>query len=146
MSGLNNGSEMPSIHDSLLTGYVVDGKTGSITLHTEPHQGGGELFIDVVFRGVVAYHFEGDCLQNIVFGIDQVSPPQVIGDGSAFAERHRKYGWPRDWDPKVETAEEFLSRPGVKIFELHCSYGSAGWVAAQSMEERVVEAPATGGG
>src|SRR5688572_30857863 len=89
---------MPSIHDSLLTGYVVNGSAQLITLHTEPHQGGGEAFIDVIFERVVAYHFEGDCLQNIVFGIEQVSVDQIVGDGSEFAERHRQYGWPRDWN------------------------------------------------
>ena len=86
---------MPSIHDSLLTGYVVDGKGRSITLHTEPHAGGGEAFIDVIFRGVVAYHFEHDCLENIVFGIEEVSADAIVGDGVAFAERNR-YGWRAD--------------------------------------------------
>src|SRR5687768_11597216 len=121
---------MHSVHDSLLAGYVVDGKARSITLHTEPHHGGGEAFIDVVFRGVVAYVVEGDCLENIVSGIDEVSPQSVVGDGVAFAERHRLHGWPRGWDPAVETAEQFLSRPGVRVFAFHCSYGAAGWIAA----------------
>ena len=64
----------PSIHDSLLTGYGVDGKTRTITLHTEPHQGGGEAFVDVIFAGVVAYQFEGDAMSNIIFGIELALP------------------------------------------------------------------------
>ena len=129
---------MASIHDSLLTGYVVDGNGRSITLHTEPHSGGGEAFIDVIFRGVVAYHLEGDCLQNIVFGIDEVSPQSVVEDGEVFAERNRLYGWPRNWDPRVETAEQFLGRDGIRVFWLRCSYGVEGWIAAQSMKEHIV--------
>ena|SRR5688572_13917193 len=133
---------MPSIHDSLLTGYVVNGSAQLITLHTEPHQGGGEAFIDVIFERVVAYHFEGDCLQNIVFGIEQVSVDQIVGDGSEFAERHRQYGWPRDWNEPRESFAQFLVRVGAKVFELHCSYGMAGWVAASSMRKAIVEKPA----
>jgi hypothetical protein len=133
---------MPSIHDSLLTGYEVDGRARSITLHTEPDPGGGGAFIDVVFRGVIAYHFEGDCLRNIVFGIEEVPPEVVIGDGVRFAERHRSHGWPRGWNPTAESAEQFLSRPGVRVFTLHCSYGAGGWIAAKSMEQCVVGSPA----
>lgn len=133
---------MRSIHDSLLTGYVVNGSARAITLHTEPHQGGGEAFVDVVFHGVVAYHFEGDCLQNIVFGIEEVPVEQVVGDGSEFEERHRRHGWPRDWNQPRESFAEFLARVGAKLFEIHCSYGMAGWVAASSMQKLVVERPA----
>jgi hypothetical protein len=125
-----------------LTGYVVDGRARSVTFHTEPHQGGGEAFIDVIFRGVVAYHFEGDCLGNIVGEIDEVDPERVVGDGAVFAERLRQYGWPRGWDPRTETPEQFFVRAQVRVFELHCSYGMAGWVAAESIEYTVVGPPA----
>jgi len=129
---------MPSIHDSLLTGYTVDGKIQSIVFHTEPDRGCGEVRIDIVFSGVVAYHIEADCFQNVVFGIEEVSASQVIGDGTAFAERHRLHGWPRDWNPDKETAEQFLSRPGIRVFALNCSYGATAWVAARAIEERVI--------
>ena len=131
---------MPSIHDSLLTGYVVDGKARTIVFHTEPHRGGGEAFIDVVFSGVVAYHTEADCLENCVFGIEEVPAAHVIGDGIVFAERHRLHGWPRKWNPDQETAEQFLTKPGVRVFALECSYGMSAWVAATLIEERVIRA------
>ena len=127
----------PSIHDSLLTGYEVDGKGRRIVLHTEPHQGGGEVRIDIEFHGVVAYHFEGDLFQNIVFGVDEVEAEKIIGDGAAFAERELQYGWPRGWDSRTETAAEYFAREGVRVFELECSYGMAGWVAAKSMTQTV---------
>jgi hypothetical protein len=133
---------MSSIHDSLLTGYIVNGSDRSVILHTEPHPGGGTAFVDVVFRGVAAYHFEGDCLQNIVFGVDEVPAEQVVGDGTAFLERFQRTGWPPGWNPKRESPTEFLSRPGLKIYELHCSYGMAGWIAAESMERRELVEPA----
>ena len=60
------GGNEPSIHDSLLTGYEIDGKKRMIVMHTEPHQGGGEAFVDVIFNGVVANQFEGDAMSNII--------------------------------------------------------------------------------
>ncbi len=129
---------MPSIHDSLLTGYVVDGRNRVLTLHTEPHRGGGEAFIDLVFHGLVAYHLEGGCLRNIVLGLREVRPKDVIGDGVAFLERHRQTGWPGGWNSNTEAPEEFFSRHAVKVFELQCSFGIMGWVAAASVEEREV--------
>ena len=93
----------------------------------------------MVFRGVVAYHFEGDCLHNIVFGIDQVSVEAVVGDGTLFSERFRQYAWPRDWNPNVESIQQFFERVSVKLFELHSSYGIGGWIAASSMEQVVLK-------
>jgi hypothetical protein len=134
---------VPSIHDSLLTGYSVDGNEKSIVLHTEPRDGGGDAFIDILFRDVVAYHFEADCLQNIVFEINEVSADQIVADGTEFAERHRKCGWPSGWNPQTESAADFLTRNGRKVFLLHSSYGMEGWVAAMSIEERIIESRAS---
>jgi len=138
---ISNGEASPvaSIHDSLLTGYTVDGEGRKIVLHTEPHQGGGTVAIDVIFSGVVACHFEGDCLKNIVFDVEEVPASTIIGDGSKFVERERLYGWPRDGDPRRESAEQFFSRMGCRIFELSCSYGMQGWAAAEHMEQVVGE-------
>jgi hypothetical protein len=133
---------MSSIHDSLLTGYSVDGHSRTIVLHTEPHAGGGEAFIDVVFRGVVAYHFEGDCFHNIVFGVDEVPPTDLVIDRTSFEARFAQHGWPGSWDPKRETPEQFLTRPGVRVFQLGCSYGMGGWIAAQSVDKLIVQGPA----
>lgn len=71
---------MTFIHDSLLTGYTVDGTNRTIVLHTQPHQGGGTVPIDVIFSGVVAYHFEGDCFCNTVFDIEEVPSARIIGE------------------------------------------------------------------
>src|SRR5688572_33245196 len=124
---------MQTIHDSLLTGYSVDGTNRTICLHTEPHQGGGSAVIDVIFKGVAAYHFEADCLGNIVFGVEEVSAASIID--TTFLERARHFGWPPGWNPQKETAEEFFSRVGCRVYEIHCSYGMYGWVAAEEMDQ-----------
>jgi hypothetical protein len=126
-------TEMASLHDSLLTGYSVDGSAKVLVLHTEPHRGDGGAF-DIRFAGVVAYRFEGDCLQNIVSDIVEVSTEAVVGDGGTLAELHRQYGWPPGWDPAREDFVQFLRRQGCRCFELNCSYGMGGWVAAESMK------------
>lgn len=123
------------VHDSLMTGYTVDGETKTIVLHTRPHPGGGVAVIDVIFRGVVAYHFEGDCLQNIVDTVEEVSIGRIIGDGAAFAAG--RYGW--QWDSRREDAAAFLARVGARAYEIICSYGMYGWVAAASMGLRLAD-------
>jgi hypothetical protein len=91
---------------------------------------------------VVAYHFEGDCLQNIVFEVSEVPVERVLDDEAAFRKRSQQTGWPRGWDPQKESPLQFLSRPGLKVFEIHCSYGMRGWIAAETLEGQVVPAPA----
>ena len=130
---------MHSVHDSLLTGYTVDGTNRKIVLRTEPHQGGGTALIDVTFSGVVAYHFEGDCLGNIVFDIEEVPAACIIGDGKIFAERARLYGWPEGWQSTKERPDEFVSRMGCRLYEIHCSYRMYGWVAAKEMHQIIRE-------
>jgi hypothetical protein len=122
---------MASIHDSLLVGYIVDGTTRTIVLRTEPDRGMGGAF-DVRFSDVVAYHFEGDCFQNIVHNIVERSP-ESIPDLAHAAERHRMYGWPGGGKQARETLAEFAARKGARWFELNCSFGMGGWIAAAVM-------------
>ena len=127
------GRLMNSLHESLLTGYEVDGARRTIVLRTEPHHGDG-VRAQVRFSGVLAYHLEGDCLKNIIFDVNEVPSESIVGDGEAFAERHRGCGWPEGWDPKKEPPEQFLRRNGCRCFSLTSSYGIHGWIAAERME------------
>lgn len=124
----------PSIHDSLLHAYEVDGDRNRIVLHTRPHSGGGIGYIDVIFTGVEAYHFEGDCLSNIVFTIDEVSASSDVGKHNEFEERHRQCGWPRGWDINAETFDEFIAKHQCRIFQLSTSCGMNGFVVARAIE------------
>lgn len=125
-------SRMPSLHDSLIVGYSVDGVARTLVLRTTPHQGAGGHF-EVRFEGLVTYHLEGDCLQNIVLEIREAPADAVVRESEA-AERHRLYGWPPGWDPKRESLAAFVARQGARFFEVSCSYGMGGWVAARTMD------------
>jgi hypothetical protein len=120
----------PPIHDSLLRKYTVDGAAKTITLHTEPHKGGGGAFVDVIFNGVVAYQFEGDAMANIVSGIELAEPARYEDVGKILIEQHRLYGVMPNWRFDAETLREFCERTGVKLFEIHSSYGIDGWIIA----------------
>jgi hypothetical protein len=121
----------PSLHDNHLVGYEVDGEAATVVLHTKRVPAVGDVRVDVVFTGVVAYDFEGDCLVNVVSDIEVLDPEAVPDE--TLVERHQRYGWPSGWDPDRETASAWLRRLGARVFRLHCSYGMGGWVAAESM-------------
>ena len=122
---------MAALHDSLITGYSVDGEARELVLRTKPDNGVGGHF-DVRFTDVVAYHLEGDCLQNILSEILEVPGETVMRDAEVAA-RNLEYGWPPSWEPGCETLPQFVARAGARVFELTCSYGMGGWVAARTM-------------
>jgi hypothetical protein len=89
----------------------------------------------------VAYHFEGDCLENIVFDVTRVPASTIVGDGKEFEERSKMYGAPPGWDSRRENVENFFLRNGTQLFELSSSYGMHGWIAAERMEQVIIETP-----
>jgi hypothetical protein len=123
---------MPSLHDSLMIGYSVDGIARTLVFRTIPHQGVGGHF-EVRFTDVVAYHLEGDCFRNIISEVLEVPVDAVIRDAEV-ADLHRRYGWPPGWDPARETLPEFVARNGGRFFQVNCSFGIGGWVAARAVD------------
>jgi hypothetical protein len=139
---MGNYEDEPSIHDSLLTGYEVDGVAQRIVLHTEPFSGGGDAFVDVTFDGVAAYEFENDLLQNIVFEVEEASLTETQEIANRIQEEEGRWGFPREWDPRRETVLECFRRLNVKVFQLGSSYGMTGWVAARAMSQAISFTPA----
>jgi hypothetical protein len=135
----NRGGEatMPaaeiSIHDNRLLSYTVDGEKRSIVLHTvyadrKPHE-----YTDVVFSGVVAYHFEGDNFETILFDITEQPLSKVYEDDEGLFLRRKNYCWPV---VDYNTADELLQKLGdqnIRAFVLTSSYGMDGFVLAQEM-------------
>lgn len=136
-----NDETPPSVHDSLLTGYTIDGRARTIVMHTEPHQGGGDAFVDVRFDGVGAYRFENDLLQNIVFDIAEASPDEAASIMRDIDANGGRNGFPRDWDTGAETVAQYLKRLELRLFVLSASYGMTGWIAAKSVQRIVRSVP-----
>jgi len=75
------------IHDNRVVSYEVDGEHRLIVLHTRFEERMPLECTDVIFEGVLAYHFENDNFVNILFGVDEVPVAQpVAGNRSLFEE------------------------------------------------------------
>ena len=123
-----------SVHDNFLLSYSVEAGEKRITLHTayydrEPHE-----FTDVLFTGVLAYHFEGDDLHTIFFDIEKTSLRHIYSDYQDLFERRKNYGWPL---LEYNTAEELmqtLTDRNIQAFAISSACGLDGFVLAQEMQ------------
>jgi hypothetical protein len=77
-----------SVHDNKVVSYLVDGQHRRIVLHTQSE---GRELIDIIFEGVLAYHFENDNFKNILFDVVEVSVGQVVADDRSLFEAGSKY-------------------------------------------------------
>jgi hypothetical protein len=127
------GTEI-SVHDNELVSYTVQCEERQIRLHTiyrdrEPYE-----YTDVVFTDVVAYHFETDNFQTILFDIAEVAVEAVYTTYRDLFVRKKNYGWPV-FDYKTEQdLLETLREQGIKGFVIASSYGMEGFVLAKAMQ------------
>jgi len=122
----------PSIHDNRVISYEVDGERRRIVLHTRLEGRHPVEYTDVVFDGVLAYHFEHDNFGNILFGVAEVPIPQLVGAWRSLFEEGSPYAWPGSWNESPEASIRHFEANGAKAFEISSSYGLAGWVVAAS--------------
>jgi len=123
-----------SIHDNFLLSYTVDAGEKRITLHTayydrEPHE-----FTDVLFTGVLAYHFEGDDLRTVLFDIEQTSFQHIYKNHQDLFEHRKNYGWPLSSYNTVEELMQTLTDLNIQAFEISSACGLDGFVLAQEMQ------------
>lgn len=124
-----------SIHDNRLLSYCVSSDTGEILLHTiyedaEPYE-----VTDVIFSGVVAYHFAQDNFSTIIFDVQETDAAAIYGSNKEQFAIGQKYGWPGTWNGSEAEALAYLLAHRVKGFVLSSSYGMNGWVLAQEMNK-----------
>lgn len=122
-----------SVHDNSLLSYTVDSSEKCITLHTayfdqEPYQ-----FTDVVFTGVLAYHFEGDVFGTLLFDITETSAQHLYAAHKDLFERRKNYGWPVLSYRTVEELMQMLTSQNMRVFDISSSCGLNGFVMAQQM-------------
>ena len=64
----------PSVHDNFVYAYSVDCEGRRLVLHTAFRDRPPQEFTDVVFRDVVAHHFEHVLPGNILFDVPHAQP------------------------------------------------------------------------
>ena len=111
-------------------------------MHTR-YEDDGEPFetTDVIFEGVLAYHFVNDNFHTILFDIDETRVGHLVSEWKGLFDHGCKYGWP---DPSFKSVEAAVSRfesNGAKAYHVSSSCGLYGWVIAESCR---FETPPTG--
>jgi hypothetical protein len=132
-----------SVHDNSVVAYEALAKEKKIVLHTEfldrePHE-----FTDIVFEEVLAYDFENDLFDTIIFDVKEADLSALLKEKAAMFEDGWRYGWPQGWEKEKEEIEVFVRRLEMRAFELSSSYGMSGWVLARRMSKIKKEANQT---
>ncbi len=123
-----------SVHDNALVSYTVQCEERQIHLHTiyrdrEPYE-----YTDVVFTEVVAYHFEADNFNTILFDIKEVTVEAVYAAYRDLFVSKKNYGWPAiTYQSEAELLDK-LREEGIKGFAIASSYGMDGFVLAKAMQ------------
>lgn len=121
-----------SIHDNRVVSYEVDAEHRRIVLHTRFEEREPVERTDLVFEGVLAYHFEDDNFGNILLGVEEISIVQLVASDRQLFLDGSKYAWPGPWNESPEACVRYLESPEAKAFEISSSYGLSGWVVAAS--------------
>ena len=119
-----------SVHDNRLLSYSVFSDKREIQIHTAFE----DELTDVIFTGVVAYHFEGDNFKTIIFDIYEVDLEETYNEYENLFLKLKNYGW---IDANYESKDELIGKmnlQNIKAYNLHSSFGISGWVWAKNME------------
>jgi hypothetical protein len=124
----------PSVHDNILYAYTVDCEGRQLVLHTayrlrDPHE-----FTDLVFREVVAHHFDNVLAGNILFEVDEVELAALVGENAALFAESWRYGWPINYSGDSDALVRALTSTSVRAYSIGSSYGLSGWILAGSCE------------
>src|SRR5690242_4668284 len=89
------------VHDYWIYAQVVDYQRRCVVLHAfdphvEPHR-----YVDVIFEGVVAHHFQMEMFGgfpepvNVVFYVEEADPAVILGQYEGLLAETKNYGpWP----------------------------------------------------
>ena len=130
-----------SVHDTFLISYSVLCRKRKIHLHTafldkEPHE-----YTDVIFSGVVIYHFEGDNLDTIIFDIEEAELEDIYAEYEHLFSRLKNYAWVTFTYESKEDLFQKMREKNVKAFRINSSYGLAGWIWAENMSKKQRDKP-----
>lgn len=106
------------VHDNHLVGYQVWADKPEIRLHpvdpflTPPEE------TDIIFSGVVGYHFEGDDFQNIIFEVGEIDAQTIYDQNRATFEDGQKHCWPGVWNKSGQSVLAYLAEYGIILARL----------------------------
>ena len=87
-----------SVHDNFIYAYAVHCEQRRIVLHTEFRDRPPVEHTDVIFSDVVAHHFESVLSNNILFGIEEVDPSNIVMASADLFAHQKSYGWPEGFE------------------------------------------------
>lgn len=116
-------------------GYTVDCDERRLVLHTAFRNHEPSEFTDVVFREVIAHHFEHVLPGNILFDIEEPDVAEFVQrNAEVFADSWR-FGWPPvTYGGDLSRLTEALKSASVRAYLIGSSYGLSGWVLAGSCQ------------
>jgi hypothetical protein len=124
-----------SVHDNNVYRYTVDCAGRSVLLHTCNQHREQQTFVDVVFRGVVAHHFEHVLKSNILFDIEEIDAANFVQQNAELFGRTWRYAWPLlDYEGQLDVLAEKIRLVPTKAFNICSSFGLSGWVLAERFE------------
>lgn len=122
-----------SIHDNYIVEYTVNSVLKEIVLKTEFRDRPEIEKTDVLFSGVIGYHFQYDCLGSILYDIEQVDPNVLLKENlNHIKESARMSGALANLSGSEEESKIYFRESGIKGFYINCSLGLDGWIFAKA--------------
>jgi len=138
---MGNSTVEISVHDNLLLSYTIDAVEKRITLNTAYQDREPFEYTQVVFTGVLVYHFEGDNFSTILFDVTEVRSDEVVEAYKELFAARKNYGWlPFDY-PTEGALKDQLNALNVRGYYVESSYGMQGFVLCEQMLIEPASAP-----
>ena len=121
----------PSVHDNFVYAYIVDCEGRRLVLHTayrdrEPHE-----FTDIVFRDVVAHHFEHVLPENILMDVEEFDVASLVRENEQMLAKSWRWGWPPlEYRGDLDALVAALRTSSIRAYQVQGSSGMSGWVLA----------------
>jgi hypothetical protein len=121
-----------SIHDNQLLSYSVFCNLREIRFHTVFE----DESTDIIFAGVVIYHFEGDNFKTVLFDIEETTLEDIYAEYENLFSRLKNHSWLRvSYETEADLVEQMRANH-IKAYRIHSSYGLNGWVWAENMSKK----------
>src|SRR5262245_26150291 len=125
----------PSVHDNFVYAYTVDCEGRRLVLHTAFRDHEPQEFTDVIFREVIAHHFEHVLSGNILFDVELYDVAALVRENEQLLADSWRYGWPPvEYDGDLDALVEALRAASVQAHLVRSSYGLSGWILAGSCD------------